>query len=71
MAVVGIDLGNLASKVSCRSLLRRLLLTQSQIGVARHRGIDIITNEVSNRATPCVISSTLTDRALTPDDSVL
>jgi heat shock protein 4 len=35
-SVVGIDLGNLASK----------------IGVARHRGIDIITNEVSNRQTP-------------------
>ncbi|KAF8525524.1 heat shock protein [Hysterangium stoloniferum] len=40
MAVVGIDFGNLASK----------------IGVARHRGIDIITNEVSNRATPSLIS---------------
>ncbi|KAJ7905050.1 heat shock protein 70 family [Mycena leptocephala] len=38
MAVVGIDFGSLHSK----------------IGVARHRGIDIITNEVSNRATPCV-----------------
>ena len=25
-----------------------------QIGVARHRGIDIIVNEVSNRATPYV-----------------
>jgi molecular chaperone DnaK (HSP70) len=35
-SVVGIDLGNLSSK----------------IGVARHRGIDIIANEVSNRATP-------------------
>lgn len=35
-SVVGIDLGNLSSKV----------------GVARHRGIDIIVNEVSNRATP-------------------
>jgi len=35
-SVVGIDLGNLSSK----------------IGVARHRGIDIIVNEVSNRATP-------------------
>ena len=27
----------------------------AQIGVARHRGIDIITNEVSNRATPYVL----------------
>jgi heat shock protein 4 len=35
-SVVGIDLGNLSSK----------------IGVARHRGIDIVTNEVSNRQTP-------------------
>lgn len=35
-SVVGIDFGNLSSK----------------IGVARHRGIDIITNEVSNRSTP-------------------
>lgn len=40
MAVVGIDFGSLASK----------------IGVARHRGIDIITNEVSNRATPSLVS---------------
>ncbi|TDL25944.1 heat shock protein 70 [Rickenella mellea] len=40
MAVVGIDFGALASK----------------IGVARKRGIDIITNEVSNRATPSLIS---------------
>ncbi|WVO16874.1 hypothetical protein L204_104560 [Cryptococcus depauperatus] len=41
-SVVGIDLGNLSSK----------------IGVARHRGIDIIANEVSNRATPSLISFT-------------
>ena len=41
-SVVGIDFGNLASK----------------IGVARHRGIDIITNEVSNRQTPSLISFT-------------
>ncbi|KAL7419258.1 adenyl-nucleotide exchange factor sse1 [Cryptotrichosporon argae] len=41
-SVVGIDLGNLSSK----------------IGVARHRGIDIIVNEVSNRATPSLISFT-------------
>lgn len=37
-SVVGIDFGNLSSK----------------IGVARHRGIDIVTNEVSNRQTPYV-----------------
>ncbi|KAF9031945.1 heat shock protein 70 [Hymenopellis radicata] len=36
MAVVGVDFGCLHSK----------------IGVARHRGIDIIVNETSNRATP-------------------
>ncbi|KAF9526854.1 heat shock protein 70 family [Crepidotus variabilis] len=40
MAVVGIDLGTLHSK----------------IGVARHRGIDIIVNEVSNRATPSLVA---------------
>ncbi|KAI0948941.1 hypothetical protein AcW1_008676 [Taiwanofungus camphoratus] len=40
MAVVGVDLGALHSK----------------IGVARHRGIDIIVNEVSNRATPSLVS---------------
>ncbi|KAJ7864962.1 heat shock protein 70 family [Mycena olivaceomarginata] len=40
MAVVGIDFGTLHSK----------------IGVARHRGIDIITNEVSNRATPSLVA---------------
>ncbi|KAG6855608.1 hypothetical protein H0H87_000283 [Tephrocybe sp. NHM501043] len=39
MAVVGIDFGSL----------------HSLIGVARHRGIDIITNEVSNRTTPSLI----------------
>lgn len=39
MAVVGIDFGSL----------------HSLIGVARHRGIDIITNEVSNRTTPSLV----------------
>ncbi|KAF8515677.1 HSP70-domain-containing protein [Hysterangium stoloniferum] len=48
MAVVGIDLGNLASK----------------IGVARHRGIDIITNEVSNRATPSLVSFGIKQRSI-------
>lgn len=37
-SVVGLDVGNMASK----------------IGLARKRGIDIIANEVSNRATPFV-----------------
>ncbi|KAG6865525.1 hypothetical protein C0991_001847 [Blastosporella zonata] len=40
MAVVGIDFGSL----------------HSLIGVARHRGIDIITNEVSNRTTPSLVA---------------
>ncbi|KAI8343032.1 heat shock protein 70 family [Chlamydoabsidia padenii] len=40
MSVVGIDLGNL----------------QSVIAVARNRGIDVICNEVSNRATPSLVS---------------
>ncbi|KIM83430.1 hypothetical protein PILCRDRAFT_69658 [Piloderma croceum F 1598] len=40
MAVVGVDFGSLHSK----------------IGVARHRGIDIIANEVSNRATPSLVA---------------
>lgn len=40
MSVVGIDLGNL----------------QAVIAVARNRGIDVITNEVSNRATPNIAS---------------
>ncbi|KAI0044630.1 heat shock protein 70 [Auriscalpium vulgare] len=48
MAVVGIDFGSLASK----------------IGVARHRGIDIITNEVSNRATPSLVSFGLKQRSV-------
>ncbi|KAG5341034.1 Heat shock pss like protein [Termitomyces sp. T112] len=39
MAVVGIDFGSL----------------HSLIGVARHRGIDIIANEVSNRTTPSLV----------------
>ncbi|ORY34260.1 heat shock protein 70 family [Naematelia encephala] len=47
-SVVGIDLGNLSSK----------------IGVARHRGIDIIANEVSNRATPSLVSFTARQRFL-------
>lgn len=49
-SVVGIDFGNLSSK----------------IGVARHRGIDIIVNEVSNRATPYVLlpsSNVIADEA--------
>ncbi|CCL98188.1 uncharacterized protein FIBRA_00182 [Fibroporia radiculosa] len=48
MAVVGIDLGALHSK----------------IGVARHRGIDIIVNEVSNRATPSLVSFGPKQRAI-------
>ncbi|GJE90018.1 HSP70-domain-containing protein [Phanerochaete sordida] len=48
MAVVGIDFGSLHSK----------------IGVARHRGIDIITNEVSNRATPSLVSFGFKQRSL-------
>ncbi|CAK9783188.1 putative heat shock protein [Cutaneotrichosporon oleaginosum] len=47
-SVVGIDLGNLSSK----------------IGVARHRGIDIITNEVSNRSTPSLVSFTPRQRLI-------
>ncbi|KDQ55641.1 hypothetical protein JAAARDRAFT_158973 [Jaapia argillacea MUCL 33604] len=39
MSVVGVDFGSLHSK----------------IGVARNRGIDIIVNEVSNRATPSLV----------------
>ncbi|MBW0476557.1 hypothetical protein O181_016272 [Austropuccinia psidii MF-1] len=39
-SVVGLDIGNLASK----------------IGLARNRGIDIIVNEVSNRATPTLVA---------------
>ncbi|KAJ7232076.1 heat shock protein 70 family [Mycena rebaudengoi] len=48
MAVVGIDFGSLHSK----------------IGVARHRGIDIITNEVSNRATPSLVAFGPKQRAI-------
>ncbi|KAJ1965500.1 adenyl-nucleotide exchange factor sse1 [Dipsacomyces acuminosporus] len=40
MSVVGFDIGNL----------------QSVIAVARNRGIDIVANEVSNRATPSMVS---------------
>ncbi|KAL5523722.1 hypothetical protein ACEPAG_7895 [Sanghuangporus baumii] len=40
MSVVGFDFGSLGSK----------------IGVARRKGIDIITNEVSNRSTPSLVS---------------
>jgi len=40
MSVVGIDLGNL----------------NTVIAVARNRGVDVITNEVSNRATPSLVS---------------
>ncbi|OXV07956.1 hypothetical protein Egran_04283 [Elaphomyces granulatus] len=39
MSVIGIDLGTQSTK----------------IGVARNKGIDIITNEVSNRATPTLV----------------
>lgn len=48
MSVVGIDLGNLASK----------------IGVARNRGIDVIANEVSNLATPSLVSFTPRQRLI-------
>jgi len=39
-SVIGLDIGNL----------------QSKIGLARNRGIDIIVNETSNRATPSLVS---------------
>lgn len=48
MSVVGIDFGSLGSK----------------IGVARRKGIDIITNEVSNRSTPSLVSFGPKQRAL-------
>lgn len=48
MAVVGIDLGTLNSK----------------IGVARRKGIDIIANETSNRTTPSLISFGPKQRAI-------
>ncbi|TFY79924.1 hypothetical protein EWM64_g4087 [Hericium alpestre] len=48
MAVVGIDFGTLHSK----------------IGVARYRGVDVITNEVSNRATPSLVAFGPKQRAL-------
>ncbi|EAU90789.1 heat shock protein [Coprinopsis cinerea okayama7 len=48
MAVVGIDFGTLHSK----------------IGVARHRGIDIVTNEVSNRSTPSLVAFGPKQRAI-------
>ncbi|EEP78775.1 heat shock protein Hsp88 [Uncinocarpus reesii 1704] len=40
MSVVGIDFGSMSTK----------------IGVARNKGIDIITNEVSNRSTPSLVA---------------
>ncbi|KAF8444930.1 HSP70-domain-containing protein [Boletus edulis BED1] len=48
MSVVGIDFGTLHSK----------------IGVARNRGIDIIVNEVSNRATPALVAFGPKQRAI-------
>lgn len=48
MSVVGIDFGTLHSK----------------IGVARNRGIDIIVNEVSNRATPSLVAFGPKQRAI-------
>ncbi|KAI0686744.1 HSP70-domain-containing protein [Cytidiella melzeri] len=48
MAVVGVDFGSLHSK----------------IGVARLRGVDIIVNEVSNRATPSLVSFGFKQRSL-------
>ncbi|RDB16763.1 Heat shock protein hsp88 [Hypsizygus marmoreus] len=48
MAVVGIDFGTL----------------HSLVGVARHRGIDIITNEVSNRTTPSLVGFGPKQRAI-------
>ncbi|KIJ60075.1 hypothetical protein HYDPIDRAFT_32650 [Hydnomerulius pinastri MD-312] len=48
MSVVGVDFGTLHSK----------------IGVARNRGIDIIVNEVSNRATPSLVAFGPKQRAI-------
>ena len=38
--------------------------TLTRIGVARARGIDIVTNEVSNRSTPSLVSFGVKSRAL-------
>ena len=38
--------------------------TESKIGLARNRGIDIIVNETSNRATPSLISFGPRNRAM-------
>ncbi|PWY73073.1 heat shock protein Hsp88 [Aspergillus sclerotioniger CBS 115572] len=48
MSVVGIDFGAQSTKV----------------GVARNKGIDIITNEVSNRSTPSLVGFSARSRAL-------
>ncbi|PWN30375.1 putative heat shock protein Hsp88 [Jaminaea rosea] len=47
-SVVGIDVGNASSK----------------IGAARQRGVDVLANEVSNRATPSLISFGQKNRAI-------
>jgi len=47
-SVIGLDVGNL----------------QSKIGLARNRGIDIIVNETSNRATPSLVSFGARNRAM-------
>lgn len=48
MSVVGFDVGNF----------------NSVIAVARNRGIDVITNEVSNRATPSMVGFSAKQRYL-------
>ncbi|GJN67188.1 heat shock protein Hsp88 [Purpureocillium lilacinum] len=50
MSVVGVDFGTL----------------KTVIAVARNRGVDVITNEVSNRATPYVPPASLSSRSLGP-----
>ncbi|KAG5640182.1 hypothetical protein DXG03_000697 [Asterophora parasitica] len=67
MAVVGIDFGSLHSLVRDLNLnhYREIpLILFFQIGVARHRGIDIITNEVSNRTTPSLVGFGPKQRAI-------
>ncbi|KAH7137119.1 hypothetical protein B0J13DRAFT_558948 [Dactylonectria estremocensis] len=51
MSVVGVDFGTL----------------KTVIAVARNRGVDVVTNEVSNRSTPYVLPScAVLDRATLP-----
>ena len=65
--VLAINVSNGERSQLCPSCPACHLFTTTQIGTARNHGIDVVVNEVSNRATPCVHHVLLASSNSRPD----